>query len=960
MRPLTAVVTWLALPARRWSWMLRSADSDFRTRAGAVPVPASTASRGIRLRACRIALFFILLSLLARGTEGLDGIAAAATVPIGAPTGLSDPLPAPLRTRWVDRCGRGVAGICGSVTCADRDDCSSQNAPCCTLHYGAGSTGVRAGDRIYVRAGANDSDVYNELDGENGKWAYSTLAPLTKGIARCAGGPNAGWGCTADAGCPGSTCAYNPVQLVAYPEADGSRARIDPGRTTPPTTGGTSCWGGAPGHYAGVDFNVSTCGGALGNDRNECYGGSQEGKPCATVADCAGGVACGPAPWYWIIDGFTFSNWTYYDRDPTHTNHTSYCSHRPFQVGTDHGCPITVSITVQNTTWTHNAGGGLLWSIGGAGNRWLHNTVSGNHSHGYTTALNHLDARDTVRNRTTYMWNNVIHDNADTPPPFCMARACRDAGTHPILTCLDGDNAGQPCQGESDCPVGHCGGICYTDPFHNSGTASQGYDCPCQSDDQCTPGLTCQTVGGGLAGCPAFECNCLASTEGRGIMVDRGGSGSSVDIRNNVIYDNEGECMSLFLSDAHGVIANNTCYRNAKKNGSYSELWYAGNYSNVWNNLVVPRVQGACDGNIMHGTGGHSCADYLHNDPNDCGGGAVSLGCNPTSIQYYVGGGLWTWGEPSLPASNFEGNDLIFWNGGGAFGSIADPPTFFYGAGAKGSLSAYQVYGTSTGLTRGQNDLGADPLFLSTNPGDPAFLHIPANSPAAGAGNPTYAPLFDITGATRPNPPSIGAFEPTIAGTTSTTSVPTTIVSTTSTSTTTLPAGPCSPAPRPVCKAASPGAARLTIKDRTPDTVDQVRWKWKGAATAVADFGTPTLTTDYALCLYQGTTLKLAARAPAGGTCGTNPCWKALGTKGYVYKNSALTPDGLLKGTLKAGDTGKASVTVKGKGTNLPDGVLPLAVPVTVQVQGTNGSCWTARFVEARASDAGQLEAKSE
>ena len=188
------------------------------------------------------------------------------------------------------------------------------------------------------------------------------------------------------------------------------------------------------------------------------------------------------------------------------------------------------------------------------------------------------------------------------------------------------------------------------------------------------------------------------------------------------------------------MIANNTCYRNAKKNGTCAEIWYAGSYSNV-GTTVVPRVQDACDGNgIMHETGGHSCVDYLHNDTNDCGGGAVSLGCNPTSIQYYDGGGLWTWGEPSLPASNFEGNDLIFWNGGGAFGSIADPPTFFYGAGAKGSLSAYQAYGTSKGLTRGQNDLGADPLFLSTNPGDPAFLHIPANSPAAGAGPPA-API---------------------------------------------------------------------------------------------------------------------------------------------------------------------------------------------------------------------------
>src|SRR5262249_1990927 len=85
---------------------------------------------------------------------GLCGLAAAATVPIGPPTGLSDPLPAPLRTRWVDRCGRGAAGICGSVTCADTGTCTSQNAPCCTLHYAAGRTDVQAGDRIYVRAGA--------------------------------------------------------------------------------------------------------------------------------------------------------------------------------------------------------------------------------------------------------------------------------------------------------------------------------------------------------------------------------------------------------------------------------------------------------------------------------------------------------------------------------------------------------------------------------------------------------------------------------------------------------------------------------------------------------------------------------------------------------------------------------------------------------------------------------------
>src|SRR5262249_59664874 len=134
-------------------------------------------------------------------------------------------------------------------------------------------TDVQAGDRIYVRAGADESDVYNELDRENGKWAYATLAPFVKGTARCAGGTRAGWGCTSDAGCPGSSCAYNPVQLVAYPETDDSRAAIDPGGTTPPSTGGTNCWGGAPGHYARAGFNISTCASGTWDDRRPCSGG---------------------------------------------------------------------------------------------------------------------------------------------------------------------------------------------------------------------------------------------------------------------------------------------------------------------------------------------------------------------------------------------------------------------------------------------------------------------------------------------------------------------------------------------------------------------------------------------------------------------------------------------------------------------------------------------------------------
>ena len=658
--------------------------------------------------------------------------------------------------------------------------CTNQNAPCCTLHYAAGSTDVRAGDRIYVRAGANASDVYKELDGENGKWAYATLAPFMKGTRAARVAPTRAGGVppmpvVPARPAPTTRCSSSPIprrtgrarpSIRAAPRRRAPAARVA-GAARPDTTPASTSTSRRAARRSGTTAPSATAG--------------RRRASRARPRRLRGRRRLRSAPWYWIIDGFTFSNWTYYDDDPTHTNHTAYCTHKPFQVGYDHGCPVTVSITLQNSTFTHNAGGGLIWSRGGAGNRWLHNTVYGNHSHGYTTALNHWEAQDTKRNRTTYMWNNVIHDNADTPPPFCMAQACRDGDRIRPSPASTATTPASPARGESDCPVGHCGPICYSDPFHNSGTASQGYDCPCQDNDQCATGLTCQSIGGGLSGCPANECDCTASTEGRGIIVDRGGSGSSVDIRNNVIYGNEGDCISLFLSDAHGVIANNTCFHNAKKNGTYAELWYAGNYSNVWNNLFVPTVQAACDGNGMeHGTGGHACSHYMRDDTNDCGGGSVSLGCNPTGIQYYDGGGLWTWGEPSLPATNAEGNNLVFWNSNTVYGTVANPPTFFFGSGAKGQLSR-TIRPTGRARASRAARTPSAPIRSSSAPtrANPSFLRIPANSPAARAGNATFAPAFDITGAVRSNPPSIGAFEAGSATVTSTTITPVTSSTTT-------------------------------------------------------------------------------------------------------------------------------------------------------------------------------------
>ena len=73
----------------------------------------------------------------------------------------------------------------------------------------------------------------------------------------------------------------------------------------------------------------------------------------------------------------------------------------------------------------------------------------------------------------------------------------------------------------------------------------------------------------------------------------------------------------------------------------------------------------------------------------------------------------------------------------------------------------------------------------------------------------------------------------------------------------------------------------MLIKDTTPDDVDKLIWKWiKGEAVTTPEFGDPLATDDYAFCVFDPSGIVMSAAIPAGGTCGTKPCWKALNGKG--------------------------------------------------------------------------------
>jgi hypothetical protein len=160
-----------------------------------------------------------------------------------------------------------------------------------------------------------------------------------------------------------------------------------------------------------------------------------------------------------------------------------------------------------------------------------------------------------------------------------------------------------------------------------------------------------------------------------------------------------------------------------------------------------------------------------------------------------------------------------------------------------------------------------------------------------------------------------------------------------------------------------PGGALVALKDQADDRKDALQWKWgKGAATMLADLGDPTATTRYDLCIYDGTAaLTASAAAPAGGPCGSRPCWTATNA-GFRYLQKALAPNGLQRVDVRSGADGKARILVKGRGVLLSLPSLPVAtLPLTVQVANGNGRCWSATYAaNIRTNQPGAFKAHSD
>ena len=163
------------------------------------------------------------------------------------------------------------------------------------------------------------------------------------------------------------------------------------------------------------------------------------------------------------------------------------------------------------------------------------------------------------------------------------------------------------------------------------------------------------------------------------------------------------------------------------------------------------------------------------------------------------------------------------------------------------------------------------------------------------------------------------------------------------------------------------GKSTVLLRDDAADAGrDKLAWRWNSSApVAVDDFGTPTATSDYRLCVIDQSggvpTLRMSRGAPAGGTCGDRPCWSAHPTR-FGYTNRAATPAGIRALGLFAGEAaGEGKITVKGKGVLLevPSGAF--APPVTLRLLRDDAAmCWEATYSTPKTNDGRRFKARSD
>jgi hypothetical protein len=173
------------------------------------------------------------------------------------------------------------------------------------------------------------------------------------------------------------------------------------------------------------------------------------------------------------------------------------------------------------------------------------------------------------------------------------------------------------------------------------------------------------------------------------------------------------------------------------------------------------------------------------------------------------------------------------------------------------------------------------------------------------------------------------------------------------------PVSPCAPQPLPNC--VSPERNSLTLA-RRGGTKDRLMWRWSGNDPSVPNaFGNPMTGTTSSLCIYdrQAGVPELVGMFTVGP--GGNWIQRA---SGFAYRNRDGNADGVTSVRMTAGAGGSARVGMTARGAlGLPGpgangGMFAKDPDVTAQLVNDSGSCWEARFPEARRNEADMFVAR--
>jgi len=177
----------------------------------------------------------------------------------------------------------------------------------------------------------------------------------------------------------------------------------------------------------------------------------------------------------------------------------------------------------------------------------------------------------------------------------------------------------------------------------------------------------------------------------------------------------------------------------------------------------------------------------------------------------------------------------------------------------------------------------------------------------------------------------------------------------------------CPEVPFEGCLVASKAKLKVTEKKRGSEKVS-VQLKGFPIETTAASFGDPIGgATFYDICLWREDTPVVRLTVDrAGATCGSKPCWKAKGDKGWSYKDGVTSASGVKKMSLLSGPSGKGGL--KGSAANklkkgqdyLPHGIAARYTNATsafVQFAASDGQCYEAVLGVDKA-DGKQVKAK--